>query len=77
MIDVVFVGNGCGPCEVLKREIARHRISVPIRNIDQDPVARSQFAQTGSRGVPTAVVGNRVLVGAQPILAALRARLPR
>lgn len=71
---VVFVRDGCPHCADAKSflsELARQRpqLRIEYRAVDKDPEAREALAQVSRRagawppGVPTFVVGERVMIG--------------
>lgn len=73
--DVVYVSDACPSCHLVTDALARAPVpGLRVLNIDRDPLARDYFFLTGARGVPAAVVGDRLVVGAYEILVALRLR---
>ncbi len=72
-MNIVYTSNVCPSCIQLYDSMRRNGTIryVAVRNIDVNPSWRQELMNTGSRSVPTGLIGGRLLIGALPIQNAL------
>lgn len=64
MKDVImYTSPTCHYCHAAKDYFANNNIPYVEKDISSDPQARTELLQLKSRGVPTFVIGEEVIVG--------------